>query len=234
MSITALPAVLHSALWRVDLDSAPGAHAVAALSAEETARAQRFVFARDRARYIAAHAALRQTLAGPAHRHAAELAFTTGRFGKPALSASPKLHFNLSHSLGVGLIGLGEDAAIGVDVEIVRPMNDAILLAEQQFDAAERAALAALEPGPARDLAFLRCWTRKEACLKAVGTGLGFDTRRFHVGIDATPCEVTLALEEGAVRVALAPIEIGPGEVAAIAKVMAMHPDARLEAEVCA
>ena len=234
MSITALPSALSCALWRVDLDAAPAPDALRGLSADESERARRFVFARDRSRYLAAHVALRQTLAGPARRHAAQLRFAAGRFGKPLLADTQGLHFNLSHSQGVGMIALSAQAEIGVDVELVRPMNDADALAANYFDAAERDALAAIAPGPAHDLAFFRCWTRKEACLKAAGVGLGLDTRSFHVGIGAEPCNVTLRLDDGPLDMALVSTSDGQGAVAALAKVMTTQPDAEAECEACA
>ncbi|MDM0038347.1 4'-phosphopantetheinyl transferase superfamily protein [Variovorax sp. J22G21] len=234
MSITALPSALSCVLWRVDLDAAPAPDAVRGLSTEESNRARRFVFARDRSRYLAAHVALRQTLAGPARRHAAQLCFTAGRFGKPALAVATGLHFNLSHSQGVGLIALSEQAEIGVDVELVRPMIDAGALAADYFDAAERDALAAIEPGPSRDLAFFRCWTRKEACLKAAGVGLGLDTRSFHVGLEPDTRNVTMPLDDGPLQVALVSTHDGQGAVAALAKVLTMRRDAEPECEVFA
>lgn len=224
MSITLLPPVLSCALWRVDLDAAPAADAVFCLSGDERERARRFVFSRDRDRYVAAHVALRQILAGPASQPAAQLHFAAGRFGKPALANAAGLRFNLSHSQGVGLIALSEQAELGVDVELVRPMRDAIALAADHFDAAEREALAALAAGPARDLAFFRCWTRKEACLKAAGVGLGLDTRRFHVGIAPDACEVAMPLDDGTLQLALASTGDGRGAVAALARVLAPVP----------
>ncbi|RYF66751.1 MAG: 4'-phosphopantetheinyl transferase superfamily protein, partial [Comamonadaceae bacterium] len=143
-------------------------------------------------------------------------------------------HFNLSHSQGVGLIALSAEAEVGVDVELVRPMGDVTALADNYFDGAEQSALAAIGPGPARDLAFFRCWTRKEACLKAAGIGLGLDTRSFHVGVEPAPCDVTLRLDDGPMHMTLASTDDGHGAVVALAKVLTvmMQPDA--ECEVCA
>jgi 4'-phosphopantetheinyl transferase len=233
MSITALPPALACALWRVDLDTPPAPDAVRALSQAEADRARRFVFARDRSRYQAAHVALRQTLAGPARRHAAQLSFTAGRFGKPRLEAATDVHFNLSHSQGVGLIALSDHAEIGVDIELVRPMPDADALAANYFDEAEQAALAAVEPGPAHDLAFFRCWTRKEACLKAVGVGLGLDTRSFHVGIQPVASRVTMPLDGGPVHLALVSTDGGDGAVAALAMVLTFKTGTRDEGKAC-
>ena len=232
MSITALPSALAGALWRVDLDTPPAPDALRGLSTAESDRARRFVFARDRSRYLAAHVALRQTLAGPARRHAAQLRFTAGRFGKPKLEATNGLHFNLSHSQGVGLIALSQQAEIGVDIELVRPLSDADALAANYFDRAEQVALAAIPLGPAHDLAFFRCWTRKEACLKAAGIGLGLDTRSFHVGVEPVPCNVLMPLDSGPVHVALVSTDGGDGAVAALAMVLSSKVGTADECEV--
>ena len=198
------------ALWRVDLDQHVPAAAHARLSAEEIARASRFVFARDRSRYIAAHAALRQLLtqhmANASQAAVEPLTLVVGSHGKPALATPSRLHFNLSHSQNVGLVAISEDCELGVDVEQVRPMNDAAAMAGAYFTPAEQAALAACGStfgDAARDRAFFICWTRKEACLKALGIGLYLATRDFEVGISPTSRTVEIATPEGVERVQL-------------------------------
>lgn len=201
------------ALWRVDLDQHVPAAAHARLSAEELARAARFVFPRDRQRYIAAHAALRQLLVqhlanagqagGESFCTSEPLTLVAGRFGKPALPAPARLHFNLSHSHDVGLVALSEDCELGVDVERVRPMTDAVAMAAAYFTAAEQAALAACEPGAVRDRAFFTCWTRKEACLKALGIGLYLATRGFEVGTLPVTQVVEISTPDGIERLQL-------------------------------
>jgi len=219
MSIAALAPVAHCSLWRVDLDATPSAEAAACLSDEEWARAQRFVFARDRRRFVAAHAALRSALAAHTGMPGGFLDFKAGPFGKPALVEPAEVRFNLSHSASVALIAIGADTEIGVDVELVRPMADAPALAEAHFTEAERHALAHVAPEE-RDRAFLRGWTRKEACLKAAGVGLGLDTRTFDVGLDAGEREVRIELDDGTMRLTLASFDGGPGVVCAVARVL--------------
>lgn len=224
MSLVQLPATPHCQLWRADLDSAPTPDAVACLSDDEWERAGRFVFARDRHRFVAAHAMLRSTLAGHTGVPGALLDFTLGAFGKPTLTDPAGVHFNLSHSQSVALIAISEHAEIGVDVELLRPMPDADALAADYFTATEQRALASLPPDQ-RDRAFLVCWTRKEACLKAVGMGLGLDTRSFDAGLDEDDREVRMPLEGRVARLALRSFDGGEGVVCAIARVLA-HDDA--------
>jgi 4'-phosphopantetheinyl transferase len=224
MSIVQIPTSARCLLWRVDLDTAPAPEAAACLSEDEWERAHRFVFARDRNRFIAAHAALRGTLSAKTGVPGAFLDFTVGAFGKPMLVEPAGVRFNLSHSQSVALIGIADESEsdVGVDVELLRSMPDAEDLARTYFTEAERRALAAVVPS-ARDRAFLTCWTRKEACLKATGLGLSVDTRSFDVGVSCEPREVQLPGEDGVVRLALSSFDGGTGVVCAAARVLAFE-----------
>jgi 4'-phosphopantetheinyl transferase len=236
MAITPLLPALDCALWRVDLDAPATAQALACLDRTEQERARRFVFERDRSRYLAAHAALRQTLADRTGHAAAQLVFAPGPHGKPALAGRAAQRFNLSHSQDVGLIALGDGGEIGVDVERLRPFDDAMALAASHFTPMEQAALAAATPGPDRDAAFLRCWTRKEACLKALGIGLGLvDTRSFHAGTGSEPCELVIDFDGARHRLSLVSIDGGEGVVAALARASVAAPQhAETTCEACA
>ena len=198
MTIEQLPSIAACRLWHVDLDATPAGQASECLSEDESARAAHFVFERDRRRYMAAHIALRQTLSMVTGTAAGELAFEIGAFGKPALTIPTKVRFNLSHSAGAGLIAINDcnsdDACeLGVDVEVLRPLSYSSALAAEYFTLAEQQGLVATAP-PDRDLAFLTCWTRKEACLKALGLGLSIDTRSFEVGVRAESTDVVMAV----------------------------------------
>jgi len=217
----ALPADATAAgceLWRVDLDQHVPAAARARLSVDEMARARRFVYAHDQHRYIAAHAALRQLLGR--HRQAADeqLDFVAGRFGKPALATASEehLHFNLSHSQSTGLVALSSRHELGVDVELLRPMPDALALAAAYFSPAEQAALAACSDAQ-RDRAFFVCWTRKEACLKAVGIGLHLALDGFEVGIEPVAQTVAMTTPDGVERLHLQSFEDGDDTIGALA-----------------
>jgi len=226
MTTVQLPASTHCCrLWQVDLDATPAPQAVACLSEAEWERARRFVFKRDRNRFIAAHAALRETLSTQCGIPASMLEFALGPFGKPRLVEHDGLHFNLSHSQSLALIAVCDDGEVGADVELLRPMPDAEALAETYFTPAERRALAALAP-EARDRAFLCCWTRKEACLKATGIGLSVDTRSFEVGVSPDAGEVAIDTADGRARLALSSFHDVQGALCAVARVLAREPAA--------
>lgn len=176
------PSVVH--VWAVRLDSPP-AHVEALhamISSDERERAGRFHFDRDRRRYICARGALRQLLARYLDAEAEEFRFSYGPNGKPALAGRfhGAMTFNVSHSHELALVAIGRGVEIGVDVEAVRPMEDADDIAARFFSPREAAQLRHL-PEPVRRDAFFACWTRKEAYLKALGSGLAKPLDAFDV-----------------------------------------------------
>jgi 4'-phosphopantetheinyl transferase len=153
------------------------------LSQDEHARAKRFVFDRDRRRFIVARAALRQVLAAYLEVAPEQLEFDYGERGKPALRGSRGadwLRFNVAHSDELALIGVARGLTLGVDVEYARPLPDALSIAEHYFTPAEKAVLRAAD-GVAQQRVFFTYWTRKEAVLKATGDGLSLPLDQVNV-----------------------------------------------------
>ena len=140
------------------------------LSADEKERAARFHFPVDRERFIAAHGCLRAILRRYLGCESDQISFSVNQYGKPALNDYP-LEFNLSHSGNYALIGITRKQKIGVDVEKVRPEIELESIAEHNFSKREVAELMSLPPGQ-RVAGFFLCWTRKEAYIKAHGTGI--------------------------------------------------------------
>jgi len=148
----------------------------------------------------------------PAHR----LQFSWGEFGKPTLAGcAPGMHFNLSHSGSRGLIGISRGAEVGVDVELERPMPDALELAASYFTPREMRTLQALPPG-ARDHAFLVGWTRKEAFLKALGLGISVDLRTVEVGLEDAVRRLAYTVDGRSRTWRVAPIGLPAGAIGAI------------------
>jgi 4'-phosphopantetheinyl transferase len=214
------------ALWQMDLMAEPSASESSCLSEVEWQRAHRFVFERDRRRFIAAHTALRQILGEHLSLAPAEIAFEEGPHGKPSLISQGRktCHFNLSHSADVAWLGISHDLELGVDVEVPRPVSDAIALAERHYTMAEQAVVKAA-PETQRLSSFFVCWTRKEACLKAIGSGLSVAPESFECG--AQPNERELHITDShhhtipvAVR-SLMPSQEGP--IGAVAWIL-RHP----------
>ncbi len=140
------------------------------LNAEEQKRALRFHFDIHRHHFIVGRGLLRILLGNYLHIPPAEIAFAYGAYGKPFLPHTP-LQFNISHAHGVALLAITQGRTLGVDVEEIRPLADAALIAKMNFSAREVAQYTAV-PDAQKPLAFYNCWTRKEAFIKAIGEGL--------------------------------------------------------------
>ncbi len=112
--------------------------------------------------------------------------FVTAAQGKPGLRRDEPMGFNLSHSGAHGLVGLSQQMAIGVDLEQRIDLPDVWALAEEHFSIDEQQQLKAL-PSDQVVTAFLRAWTRKEACLKALGCGLLLPASGLEAGLAPQP-----------------------------------------------
>ena len=128
----------------------------------------------------------------------------------------PPLDFNLSHCDALAVLAVARRGPLGVDVERVREMKDALALAQRHFVGDEIGRVASAT-GAARDAAFFTCWTRKEAVLKSTGVGLTVSTRSVHVG--ATPESRTLDFrsKESVVPLVLHSFEVRDGAFGACA-----------------
>jgi 4'-phosphopantetheinyl transferase len=206
----------------IDLDEDAGPEAESILSVEELERAARLQFEADRRHYVAAHAALRRALAAHTGERAETLRFTHSAFGKPSLSGWHRVRFSLSHSRALGFIAIGERGPLGVDVEQLREVPDALELAGQHFTRSECEALAAL-PEVERHRAFLTCWTRKEACLKAIGLGLIVPPECFEVGLESDCRSVEVPVAGRILWLALQPAPFRSDSVGALAEWRQTH-----------
>lgn len=156
--------------------------AKAIVPGDEEADSRRFHHADDRRRFILGRAAQRCLLSRATGRKAEDLAFQRSAFGKLFLPAAP--HFNLSHSGNLILIGLHRYVEIGVDVEAIKPVADWPAMARLTMTQVERDLIASTASGPdetALQRAFLGCWTRKEAVIKALGLGFSAPLQTFSV-----------------------------------------------------
>ncbi|HEY7421084.1 MAG TPA: 4'-phosphopantetheinyl transferase superfamily protein [Gaiellaceae bacterium] len=163
-----------------DLDRAPAdAHL---LAEDECERASRYRFERDRRRFVAGRATLRRLLADYLDCTPTEVELAYGPHGKPFVRPEG-LSFNVSHSAGCALFAFAPGFEVGIDVELPAARGDDERVAAQFFSPGEVATLRA-QPPASRPLAFLRCWTRKEAYIKARGEGLQLPLHDFDVAFD--------------------------------------------------
>ena len=151
------------------------------LSSVERDRADRFHFSKDRAVYLFAHAVLRDVLSRYLHCLPGDLEFEVSAFGKPFLSKAAgarKLEFNLSHAGSLIVIGLSANRSIGVDVEEIQMVSEISLIAQSYFSP-EECTFVFQQASSDQEWAFFRCWTRKEAYIKAIGKGLSIPLNSF-------------------------------------------------------
>jgi 4'-phosphopantetheinyl transferase len=153
------------------------------LSADERERARRYRFDQHRNEFILTRATLRILLGSYLDKHPEHLAFSYSAQGKPSLANQPTdMSFNVSHTEGLAALAFARGREIGVDVEKLRPECDAGKLARRFFSASERQAISHFS-GRALHEAFFRCWTRKEAFIKAKGGGLSIPLDQFDVAV---------------------------------------------------
>jgi 4'-phosphopantetheinyl transferase len=208
--------------WRVALDQSDEVanRLERALSADERARAERLVSPRIRQRFVVARGALREILGRYVGIAPAAVRFRYGARGKPALDVGEAtcLRFNLSHSGELALVAVSRGREIGVDVEQIRPDREFDRIASRFFSPAEVATLLALPQG-ARAEAFYRCWTRKEAYIKANGQGLVIPLDSFDVAFVSSAPAALLANRRDPAEVqrwSMAALDLGAGYAGAL------------------
>lgn len=208
-------------VWRVTPLTRPAGEVAALrplLSEDEAARADRFRFEHHRGHFVVARAALRRILGRYLGQPARLLRFGYNEYGKPTLP-HPPLRFNLSHAGEVALLAVTSGREVGVDVEAVRDDIEGDQLAERFFSPGEVETLMSLPEG-LRPRAFFDCWTRKEAFIKALGSGLSHPLDAFDVSL--APGEPAALLRTRtdpleAARWTLRELEPGEGYAAAVA-----------------
>jgi 4'-phosphopantetheinyl transferase len=151
------------------------------LSPDEKARAERFVFEHHRRAYVLSRGILRALLSHYVSLPSADLQFSYKSKGKPyLLEFADQIGFNCSHSDGMALYAITRCCDLGVDIEKIRPLQDMEQIAQCFFCPEELCELLSLTPAE-REVAFFRCWSRKEAYIKAVGDGLSIPLNAFCV-----------------------------------------------------
>ncbi len=155
------------------------------LNEEETKKAARFYFEKDRRRFTVTHGLLRKLLAGYTNLSPTQLSFQHNAYGKPELSTGSQkdvLHFNLSHSHDLIAYAFTYTRNVGIDIEHVRTDIEYEQLTRRYFSPSENVELQSL-PFSLRQKAFFSCWTRKEAYIKARGLGLSLALDIFDVTV---------------------------------------------------
>ncbi len=197
-------------LWRLETSPERRAALAAHLDAPECARAARYHRDADRAAFEVARGRMREILAGSLGCAPRDVPLVTGPHGRPLLGVGAEGRgpsFNLAHAGGWAALVTGPHGlALGIDIEPWREVEPDV--AKRFFSDAERAELAALPPGQ-RQAGFFNGWVRKEALLKALGSGLLRPLDSFDVTLTpGAPARLTRLSGALASRWRLEPLEL--------------------------
>lgn len=144
----------------------------ALLSEAEKKRANAFVTAQLKSRYTISQSILRLLLAEYVSLEPEQIVYSFGTHRKPYLATNPlELHFNLSHSNDMALIGLSYIDEVGVDIEKLNPKTlekelEKSVMCDNELEIFRNI------PLESKTEAFFSLWTHKESLLKLVGLGL--------------------------------------------------------------
>jgi 4'-phosphopantetheinyl transferase len=143
------------------------------LDSGEMERSASFHSEPARRRFIAGRVLLRTMLGEFVGVAPQVLRFDRGPYGKPLLAGhiARSAWFSLTHSGDLALVAISGTSEVGIDVERIRPIPQALKIADRAFDSSSYTALHETAPEH-RDATFLRHWTRLEALAKATGCGL--------------------------------------------------------------
>jgi 4'-phosphopantetheinyl transferase len=169
---------------RLEASNACFQHATALLAADEAARAKRFHFERHRKAFVLGRAVLRVLLGRMLGTAPECIQFRYGPKGKPVLTPPCRLCFNASNSGDLAACAFTLECPLGVDIEQLRPIREIQDIARRFFAVEEVTELMSL-PKSEQPGGFFRCWTRKEAYIKAVGDGLSVPLDSFRVTLRA-------------------------------------------------
>jgi len=180
------------------------------LNDEERLKADRFRIGKDHDLSVAARGILRLLLERYTGIPAAELRFGLTKSRKPFLDVEgTDVEFNVSHSDVWVLLAFGRGRRVGVDVEKVRHDLDVESIVSRFFTPEEADFIRRARN---RHETFCRLWVRKEAYVKALGTGLFRALNSFSIPVSETKIP-DLGMVDGWIFHAL---EIAPGYAAAV------------------
>jgi 4'-phosphopantetheinyl transferase len=172
-------------VWRAHLEQPPEVlqRLLHTLDTDEQTRASRFHFDKHRRQFIVGRGFLRSLLGRYLEVKPEEVRFAYGPYGKPTLDNAHHagaLRFNASHSHELALYAFAQDHEVGIDLEYIKEGFATQEIAERFFSKYEVEVLRAL-PRHEQAEGFFRCWTRKEAYIKAIGSGLSHPLDQFDV-----------------------------------------------------
>lgn len=205
-------------VWFFDIDRAPSEAEARVLSAEERARAARFVRQDLGQRFTVGRGRLRAILSGYLDIPAEQIVLDEAGNRKPIVvnpGAKP-IDFSMAHSEGAGMLAVAMGRSVGADIEVPSRLRDVDQLVCHVLDEEEFEAFRALSPTE-REEQFYVAWTRKEAVLKASGHGLSIPMPSIHVWPRATQVELRQERTEIVKHWEILEVPVAAGTHAAIA-----------------
>jgi 4'-phosphopantetheinyl transferase len=151
------------------------------LSSDELLRASEYKFNLHKYHFLVYRCALRKILSYYHDLHPKQLIFRYSSHGKPYVPNNPlSIQFNFSHSSGIAVLGITKYHPIGIDIELIKPLEDIKLISNQFLSELEHVSFLIL-PESERLESFYDIWTKKEAFIKAIGKGLSYQLNKFSV-----------------------------------------------------
>ncbi len=166
------------------------------LSEDEQERAQRFIKPADQQGFVIVRGRLRWLLGQYLGIDPAAVKFSYGTKGKPRLTETEQgldIRFNLSHSHGMALIAVAPGQDLGIDLEQINPHMDYEGITRRFLTCGEQQALFRRSETE-RCAMFFKLWTRKEACIKALGGSIASGLEHIDVSADLNQPTTTLQL----------------------------------------
>ena len=151
------------------------------LSKEELKKYQKIFYKEDRIQYLVSHVMLRRVLSEYIDLHPKLWQYDSNSYGKPFISYKHKiinLQFNLSHTRRLIALIITQKENCGIDIELIRPLNDYFNIARLVFSQNERITMSKINNNDVLKNYFFSLWTLKEAYIKARGIGLSLDLKK--------------------------------------------------------
>lgn len=184
------------------------------LSTSESQRAYQYISKKDSDSFVLGRGILRLLCGKYLQVQPNVLQFSSNDYDKPYLNFAP-LYFNLSHAGEWIVYAFSANPFVGIDIEEVRPIDNMHNIVAYYFSLSEAGAFQQIAPQYQLE-AFFRCWTRKEAYIKAIGSGLSLSLKSFDVSLTASDTSGLLRTEHKA-NCRLEDIQVADGYIGCLA-----------------
>jgi 4'-phosphopantetheinyl transferase len=155
------------------------------ITVDEKNRATRYISGKKSREFIITRSALRNIIGYVLNENPKRIGFDYTSSGMPLLDANwshTDIIFNVSHSHDLAVIAVSIKNIIGIDIEKVHEDIEYEKLSRRFFSELEYKQIMDFNEESRLD-AFFATWTRKEALVKATGTGIAYGLDKFDVSV---------------------------------------------------